>query len=1346
MAMAKRKANTTPRAAEATAAAVSQSNKKVKFNSKVVASRGISPRRSEPSNVSGSDDEDDDVDEHDDVDDDDDDDDEINSEDFEEDDDEINEFELGQRLADRRRAVKDDDEDEEDEDEDQDEDEHDDDDNDDDDMINDDGQDLYADLDKAPLDGDPDSDDDEDEDSDDNGEGWSTVPMTTSSSAATSGPATSRKARNSKGPKALTAAELRALAFAELTASPISNLISTQVSSVLGAVTPPAASTSLLQPLLKSLHSHFIALPSKKPASLESLKRRGWNVPPVEGVDGKWGKIDLAWAPPKAEDVRIVGSWAWGGASKVDGEYVVEMAVGMPEKIFSPSSQASLEARDYLSPRFVIKSSHYLVVLASSLPGSLGPISTSYVPLGGAQGYALEIRSAHAKGTERSGLSSIRGAVLRIRVVWPSEAIAHSKLSPTSNVVRPATTDASESSSSKTVFPATPLHTTALHLSSLSILTAHLKHHHALASSHSSYPSAVRLLQAWATRRSYGASLGFTSEFWAWCVARTLGWGSTRHATDPSTLSTGGDAWAMWRKAVEWLAGINWVDGIWFRAEGDASYDKEQWRTAFKGRALFVDPTGTVNLAAGIELPMLEMLKQDAKSTIALLLAPGEDEKKIETAFVRPIRPVARFDNFARITVPSSRLVKPDGTDALDHVDDHSFLLASISATLSRALGNRAKAFQLTRTAPSAIPVKGVTSAPKTVSLDLGILLDATESGRLVDQGPSAEDEAGCAEFAAFWGPKAELRRFKDGAIVESVVWDEPSKQGLGLQRNKVVGRIIEYIVRHRHGLESKVFAAPMDHLLVEPEALRKALYLEDSVATGKGFSSLVSAFDELSKELKSLPALPLGIASVQPSSPGLRYSSVFVPSSRRLKDIEQTPASTRYIELHDIHLTLESSGRWPDDLEGIQKIKAAFLTRIGEQLEQTRAVLMTNVVFDADARPMDDNVSLEILTAAGYAFRARIHYDRALLLLKERRAKLGDLSVKEPLLLAYEDRFVHSPRHHAAISTLQQHFPSYSPTIRLVKRWCSTHLLSHYIAPELLELISASVFIDASSPFEPPQSSSCGFARVMTLLSEWKWKDEPLCVPLYTFQLATTSLRRPYFPPAKAVKVKTLFEANRVGDLGRDEHAWVIATEEDLKGKVWGQNLGKVVAARIRGLAKATLQTMHERLLDDSLVVETLFLPPLQDYDFLLHVDSSVNPRHFQSIAPEAKALSWSRSRGSILAGSVISHAEDDDDSTIRLGFDPVTDLVRELEMHFPAALKLFHSPCESTIGGIWNPSTAAPKPFKVGLGVPLKPIVAKDGEDTSKPKVVLDKANLLRQIERVGRGLLTNVEVLKA
>jgi U3 small nucleolar RNA-associated protein 22 len=42
----------------------------------------------------------------------------------------------------------------------------------------------------------------------------------------------------------------------------------------------------------------------------------------------------------------------------------------------------------------------------------------------------------------------------------------------------------------------------------------------------------------------------------------------------------------------------------------------------------------------------------------------------------------------------------------------------------------------------------------------LGVTLDPTAAMRPVDMGPAAEDTAAAADFRAFWGNKAELRRF----------------------------------------------------------------------------------------------------------------------------------------------------------------------------------------------------------------------------------------------------------------------------------------------------------------------------------------------------------------------------------------------------------------------------------------------------------------------------------------------------------------------------------------------------------------------------------------------------------
>lgn len=544
--------------------------------------------------------------------------------------------------------------------------------------------------------------------------------------------------------------------------------------------------------------------------------------------------------------------------------------------------------------------------------------------------------------------------------------------------------------------------------------------------------------------------------------------------------------------------------------------------------------------------------------------------------------------NRRRITVPASLLSASSSDDSLDYSDALSHLTSSMTYTLRRALGSRVRAFQLTAPPSPSLPVKGSAPSPSSITLSLGLLVDPVESSRVVDQGPSAEDEAACAEWSAFWGPKSELRRFKDGAIVETVVWDEMGRNGLGPQRNMVVSRIIKYILNHRHGVPSaniEVFAGAMDHLMVEPDAIRRAIFLEDSFATGKGFGNIMNAFDDLAKVLKDLPDLPLAISSVAPSSAGLRYSTIFTPSPRRLKDFERFPDSTKYISTHDILLTLESSGRWPDDLEGVQKIKAAFLTKIGAGLEKNHQVVKAEVAFDLDARPVDDNVSLEILTSSGYGFRARIFYDRSHLLLKQRVGQIGAAGI--PSLAAYDERFVHAPRHHGAVATLQHHFTSYSHTIRLVKRWFSSHMLLPFFDEELIEILVASIFIDAASPFDPPQSGATGFARVMEKLASWKWRDEALMVPLYTFSTATTSGRRATFPPAQKAKAKAAFEKRRLEDGQVNEWAWVIATEEDVMGRVWGRRTDKVVAARARGLAKATLKTLNDGVTAGGLVVE---------------------------------------------------------------------------------------------------------------------------------------------------------------
>lgn len=59
--------------------------------------------------------------------------------------------------------------------------------------------------------------------------------------------------------------------------------------------------------------------------------------------------------------------------------------------------------------------------------------------------------------------------------------------------------------------------------------------------------------------------------------------------------------------------------------------------------------------------------------------------------------------------------------------------------------------------------------------------LDHQKSTSNVIRGPSAEDAAAAARFRHVWGPKAELRRFNDGSIIECAAFPAPLRAQSGL-------------------------------------------------------------------------------------------------------------------------------------------------------------------------------------------------------------------------------------------------------------------------------------------------------------------------------------------------------------------------------------------------------------------------------------------------------------------------------------------------------------------------------------------------------------------------------------
>lgn len=78
------------------------------------------------------------------------------------------------------------------------------------------------------------------------------------------------------------------------------------------------------------------------------------------------------------------------------------------------------------------------------------------------------------------------------------------------------------------------------------------------------------------------------------------------------------------------------------------------------------------------------------------------------------------------------------------------------------------------------------------VRIHVGITLRFPEAERLVDKGPKGDEEEKVAAFRKFWGSKAELRRFKDGSILESVLWAENNSLK-ATKRYMIIRDIVSY-------------------------------------------------------------------------------------------------------------------------------------------------------------------------------------------------------------------------------------------------------------------------------------------------------------------------------------------------------------------------------------------------------------------------------------------------------------------------------------------------------------------------------------------------------------------------
>lgn len=1015
------------------------------------------------------------------------------------------------------------------------------------------------------------------------------------------------------------------------------------------------------------------ALPlSQAVAALERRVGRSVQVPFAEAAPHSDPAYKFAFERPNKLD--LVGSWPLRAAARRAGDMDVDVEVQMPAELF--------QEKDTFNMRYFHKRAFYLAVLAESIVAADGDaglnVDVSYMDSGADRRQTCLVLRPRRDKSE-TDFTKLR-AVIRVHVAHALGTFPVARLAPNRNSIRGALADVR----SEEELPPTPLYNTFVLRDSLRL--AHLVFLHGTAQQCAGFVEACQLLKTWAAQRGFGALLvpnvakygarrivagTDDARFVLSMVLAHLIHGEPAQAGRPRTkLSPGMSSIQLLRGTLDYLGKRPFEAPVAMRAQprwGLARHVDEESLEAFRvfDRAL-IEPSGLVNLLAAWPASSVDLLCSEAAQAMRML--NDADGDPFAAMFLVPATsPVARFDEVARVVLPAS---KAHGVERMDWGSARAFGTARMLRVARRALGQRARGVAACYAAcDAASQPYALGEAPSAARrAELGVFLDAVHAWHQVEHGPPP-DAPDAPAFRSFWGEVAELRRFRDGRVLESVVWPIATLA----QRAALPRRVLRHALIH-HGCvaapKSIAFVGDAFAGLLEPApALAARAYLKDPAQLG--FQPLQTAYDTLTRELRAMDELPLSVIGVVPVAPALRSMRVVAPGALDLGALgARVPDAAAHLPVHDVLLTMESSGQWPDDLAAIQEMKTALYERMAAVLPGRLPGATARVVYDVDATPGEtiaDQTSLQLTLATGFAFGLRIHHDREHMLLQRLQR---DRVARRPAFAAltrYETRFVRAPAHHLALQALQDQNPALGTTARLVKRWFAAQLLSQ-VPEEALELLCAAVFTSAAHA--PPTTGVHGWARVLEMLASWDWREAPLIVPL---DAAARHSQAPgessaahgsvALAPAARGAAEQAFRTVRARDPGMHHHAWMIATDVDTTSAWTRDAPTALVADGVRQLAaRATAALAHE-LPVKAPSVRVLFAPSLGAYDFVVYVHAHVQMRYVEAL--EHDPARWLAPRKKRYANLEDAPARESVyGSEPRAGFDPVREYVQLLEV----------------------------------------------------------------------------------
>lgn len=1049
-----------------------------------------------------------------------------------------------------------------------------------------------------------------------------------------------------------------------LTGSPYkSGLLKIQLDELLAEVSADHEEClSDLQTTIQQLQNLIKHIPAREASSVRDAERAlrkssGVEVPFPEPRPGEETKFHFSFIPPtKVEAVKELNH-----IKSIEAR-TIELAILIPPELF--------QEKDYLNYRYFHKRAYYIACIADGIQATAK--STFRLSYEYQDGNLLQPILLVGPGKDSPRDFTRSKCRICISTMTSEDMFPAKRLTPSTSCVRSKLLhhgDAEDISSPTPFYNATlRSETTVLYYRGVLLNISTLCE---------SFLDFCFLGQVWLRQRGFGSSVQ-SGGFGAWELALTCAL-LIADAGGRKSMFTRYTSYQLFRTTLQFLGSKDLTTP--FLVNGKTV------QVPKSGGPILYDCKTNFNVLFKVQTWSYNLLKYEALATVKALNSRQHDY--FDATFItRAWEPVLRYDNVVRADISN---MQKDVATQITSMDDY----CRIHEVLIRGLGDRVKQinFSLPGSQRSALSRREKVSL-STTFLTISVILNPASAERLVDRGPPAEEKEAIADFRKFWGNKAELRRFKDGSIVESLVWSKSLDE-------TIVCQIIRHLFRHH-------FQSDVQSVDLGLKAAKASLLDNVNLSLGHdALGPLDGAFRSLVEEINQLDGLPLSLRSIVPADRALRYALLRIPSE----------SSTLKV---DIVLQFEGSARWPDNVSAIQRTKIAFLIKLKELLEGAVQNTMARVGLENELAPLQNQAFLDIKHHTGICFRLRIHHDREEFLLS-RDLKSKDLSTlsretASQALLAYRRGFVYCPTHTQSIRSLCIRYASLPPAIRLLKKWISSHLLTAFLPAPLIELFASTPFVNPY-PWATPCNPLTAFLRTLTLLSKWSWPSDPLIVDLDS-SLTTQNLEA----------IHTNFTAWRKLDPDMNTVSLFVASSIDHSGVAWTQhaNPPKVVAARLSSLATAAVEVIRSHGLD--LDVGRLFKTPTEDYDFLIHL----HPQFTRE--------------GAAMAGR--KKASANTYKNLQTGRSaPKFDLAEVIELFIADAKRilgdhalLFHGQDgESVIAGLWNPRSLTRRPWRVRMGFSAKVV------DGGEEQVFMNTEAILAEVGLVGEGIVKKIEVLE-